>query len=159
MPILQRHHVMDWWACNRKKWLYSSVPLIPKGGLGGFPKMICLLRSDLHCSVISIWRRTGGGVPNPFHGCLWTIAHTQVILSSSDHLISPYKISNFDVIIQLIKKILEINIFEGTSLQITHSKVGTSTVVNKSTTRRKTLPGNIYQINDYQQNKMVALNS
>ena len=50
------------------------------------------------------------GVPNPFHGCLWTIVtcspppppthtkiYTCVIFSSPDDLISPYEISIFDV--------------------------------------------------------------
>ena len=41
--------------------LIHSVPLSkPKVGLGGFSlKMICLLHSDSHCSVISIWGRRG----------------------------------------------------------------------------------------------------
>ena len=78
--------------------------------------MICLWLA-LFC-YINLGKK---GVPNPCHGCLWTTeysymyppythtpthtqTHTYVIFSSPDDLISPNKISIFDVCLYLINQ-------------------------------------------------------
>ena len=94
---------MDWWTCNRKYDCIHSVALSkPKVSSGGISKIIYLLHSDSYCSVTSMWgwtlfmcacdlKNVISTPPPSIH------THMRIFSSSDDLIISPFKISNFNV--------------------------------------------------------------